>query len=113
MNAITLYRIGHWSYLRRIPLLPNVCSRFIRLLYNSDVPSSCEIGARTQFAHGAIGIILHAECRIGQNVMIGPQTTLGGNFGTGVPVVGDNVYIAPGARILGGVQVGNNVIVGA
>ena len=30
-----------------------------------------------------------------------------------VPVIGDNVYIGPGAKIFGGIQVGNNVRIGA
>ena len=29
------------------------------------------------------------------------------------PVIGDNVYIAPGAKIIGGVTIGNNVEIGA
>jgi serine O-acetyltransferase len=31
----------------------------------------------------------------------------------GAPTIGDNVYIGPGARIIGAVVVGNNVAVGA
>jgi serine O-acetyltransferase len=28
-------------------------------------------------------------------------------------VIGDNVYIGPGARLIGGFKVGNNVVIGA
>ncbi|MFC2064935.1 serine O-acetyltransferase [Chloroflexota bacterium] len=31
----------------------------------------------------------------------------------GYPVIGDNVYIGPGAKIIGKVHVGNNVAIGA
>ena len=39
--------------------------------------------------------------------------TIGGSFGSGVPVIGNNVFIAPGVRILGEIHIGNNVILGA
>jgi serine O-acetyltransferase len=31
----------------------------------------------------------------------------------GSPVLGDNVYIGPGAKIVGGIRVGDNVAIGA
>ncbi len=31
----------------------------------------------------------------------------------GVPIIGDNVYIAPGAKIFGKIKIGNNVKIGA
>jgi serine O-acetyltransferase len=113
MNAMPLHRLGNWFHRRNMRIASKLCSHFIRLTNGSVVPSSCEIGPGTQFAYGGIGVVLHEQSRIGSAVMIGPQTTIGGNFGTGVPIVGDNVYLAPGARILGGITVGSNVLIGA
>jgi serine O-acetyltransferase len=31
----------------------------------------------------------------------------------GYPILGDNVYIGPGAKIIGGIKIGNNVAIGA
>ena len=46
--------------------------------------------------------------------MIGTQVTVGGKSGHfEVPVIGDNVYLATGAKILGPIKIGNNVTVGA
>ena len=39
------------------------------------------------------------------------QANRGGN--KGYPTIGDNVYIGPGAKIVGAVKVGNNVAIGA
>jgi serine O-acetyltransferase len=113
MNAITLYRISHALYERRVPILPRIIARLTLLLCNSVVPPSCRLGRGTQLAYGGIGVVLHSRCQVGDGVLIGQNTTIGGNFGTGVPVVGDNVYIAPGARVLGGVRIGSNVVIGA
>ena len=38
--------------------------------------------------------------------------TIGGGKG-GAPVIGDDVMIGPGAKILGGVHIGNRVNIGA
>lgn len=46
--------------------------------------------------------------------MIGQGVTIGGKSGWyEVPVIGDNVEINAGARVLGPVRIGNNVIIGA
>jgi serine O-acetyltransferase len=113
MNMISFYRVAHWLYQRRIPLLPRVMRWLIFLLYNSDIPPSCEIGRDSLFAHRGIGVVLNRNCRIGSRVQIGQNVTIGGSFGSGVPVIGDDVWIGPGVRILGSIRVGNNVILGA
>lgn len=113
MNAIRVYRLGHMLHRLRIPLLPRLVQLLIFFLYNSSIPPQCEIGTGSTFGHGCIGVVLNRRCRIGRNVMIGQNTTIGGSFGSGVPVVGDNVYIAAGSRIFGSIVIGDNVIVGA
>lgn len=46
--------------------------------------------------------------------MIGQGVTIGGKSGWyEVPVIGDDVEINAGARIIGPVRIGNNVIIGA
>ena len=45
---------------------------------------------------------------------ISPGVTVGGRSGSiGVPRLGDNVYIATGAKILGDIDIGDYVIIGA
>ncbi len=113
-NAVHFYRLGRKLFLWRIPLLPKLIELIIFLLYNSKIPTSCEIGGGSFFSYGGIGVVLHARCKIGENVDIGTNVTIGGKSGNfEVPIIGNNVYIATGAKILGSIKVGNNVTIGA
>lgn len=59
-------------------------------------------------------MVIHGRCRIGKNCVIGQGATLGGKSGWyEVPVLGDNVYVAAGARIIGPVVIGDNAMIGA
>lgn len=111
---IHYYRIANWLYKHHVPFLPKFIWRLQYLLFNSSVPASCEIGKGTKFGYGGIAVVLHARTVIGKNCMIGQGVTIGGKSGWyEVPVIGDNVHISAGARILGPVRIGNNVIIGA
>ena len=83
-------------------------------MYNSVVPSECEIGAGSFLAYGGIGVVLHRRAVIGRDVNIGSNVLIGGQSGgKGVPRIGDNVFLATGCKILGEIEIGNFVVVGA
>jgi len=75
----------------------------------------------SNFGYGGIGIVIHKDCVLGGNVTIGSNVTLGGGKKVvdedgkerPVPRVQDAVYIATGAKILGGITIGNHSIIGA
>jgi serine O-acetyltransferase len=113
MTAIELYRVGRWCYERGIPIVPKLVYYLIRLIFHSVVPMSVEIGEGTSMAY-CLGIVLHARCRIGKNVVIAHQVTVGGQSGRyGLPVIEDNCYIGPGAKVLGPIRIGAGSLVGA
>lgn len=60
--------------------------------------------------HGSI--VVNSNVTVGKNCRIHSATNIGEGHGK-YPTIGDNVYIAPGAKIFGGIKIGNNVAIGA
>lgn len=59
--------------------------------------------------HGTI--VVNPSARVGSNCRIHPSTSIG-DYG-GVPILGDCVYIGPGAKLFGPITIGDNVAIGA
>ncbi len=70
-----------------------------------------EIGGGLYIQHGFATMI--AAKSIGKNCWINQQVTIGYNGQGDPPVIGDNVMITCGAKVLGQIHVGNHVVVGA
>jgi serine O-acetyltransferase len=59
-------------------------------------------------------IVVNGEARIGANCRIHSCTNIGASGGKKeAPIIGDNVYIAPGAKIYGKIKIASNSAIGA
>lgn len=74
--------------------------------------NSAKFAERPYLPHGLNGIIVSNDAVIGKKCQLYHQVTIGGGNG-GSPVIGDNVLIGAGAKILGPIKIGNNVKIGA
>lgn len=119
MNAAKVQRLAHGLRRAGVPLLPAALQYLIFVVYNSYVPASARIGRGTVFAYGGIGVVVHADAHIGEDCVIGQGVTIGASepYASSqpnrCPRIGDNVYVAAGARLLGDIRIGNDVVVGA
>lgn len=57
-------------------------------------------------------IILNAD-KIGENLYVFHNVTIGNDYTTGKPEIGDNVFIGTNSVVLGDIKIGSNVIIGA
>lgn len=83
--------------------------------YGFDIHDSTKIGKGLHIAHFGT-LVVHVDAVLGENVSLSHGVTIGQTIKDGkpcTPVIGNNVYIAPGAKIIGGISVGSNVAVGA
>lgn len=101
--------------MHHIPVLPKLITLLIFLIYNSKIPYQAKIGRGSTFGYGGMGVVIHSKSIIGVNCTICQQVTIGGGNSRfpGVPVIGNNVYIAKGPIVMGGITIGNNVTIGA
>ncbi|MDP4536381.1 serine acetyltransferase [Alkalimonas collagenimarina] len=110
-SANFLYRLT--SSLVRYRLSPLA---FITLWLNK-VLNGCVLGAGCQFGPGLIlmhpnGVVINSKVRGGMNVVIESGVVIGDEKGK-APVLGHGVFIGAGAKIIGGVSVGDHVKIGA
>ncbi|WP_064664293.1 serine O-acetyltransferase [Pseudoalteromonas sp. MQS005] len=109
-----LKNFGHACYKKRIPLIPTITNVLIRTIYRCAIYSETSIGEGTKFGYGGIGVVIHKRAVIGKNCIIGTNVTIGGRSKSKeVPRIGDGVYIATGAKVLGDITIGENSVVGA
>jgi serine acetyltransferase len=57
-------------------------------------------------------IKLNAD-KIGKNLYVFHNVTIGNDYATGRPVIGDNVFISTHCVIIGKIHIGDNVVIGA
>ena len=89
--------------------------RHLAYKFGISIPYHTQIGSGFYIGHFG-GIVVNGQSVIGKNCNISQGVTLGqANRGKnkGYPILGDNVYIGPGAKIIGAVKIGNNVAIGA
>jgi serine O-acetyltransferase len=87
----------------------------LAMIFNKLTP--CIIGRGANFGPGFVlihsqGVVINTGVRGGRNVFIEHQVTIGAEKQQ-APVLGDDIFIGAGAKVLGNVRIGNHVKIGA
>ncbi|GAB3274062.1 serine O-acetyltransferase [Parahaliea aestuarii] len=114
-NAVSLYRCYRGDPGTGFTPLRKFAEALNYFLFNCSIPAACVIGDRTYCSHRGMSVVIHPQSVIGDDCVIGTCVTLGGRGKgmEGAPRIGNNVYIATGAKILGPVSIGDNAVIGA
>lgn len=88
--------------------------RRLKYKYGFDISHRTKIGKGLYIGHFG-GIVIHGDAEIGDYCNLSQGMTIGvltrGN-NSGIPKIGNRVFMGPGCAILGGITVGNDVLVG-
>lgn len=109
--AMVWYRLMQWA--RRWRLVPLEWA-FNRM---NSIFCGCVIGRGAEFGPGfvlihSLGVVINGSVRGGRNVRLEHQVTIGAEKRQS-PVLGDDVFVGAGAKILGRVRIGDGAKVGA
>jgi serine O-acetyltransferase len=111
LRAVAWFRFGSWCKRRGIPFLPGWVQRKIYAHYGLEISVGADIGGGLYIAH-PIGTVISVR-RMGRNCSIIAAVTIGMRNEWAFPVIGDNVFIGAGARVLGDITIGDNAVIGA
>jgi len=115
------YRISRALFLINIPVLKAILRfisffifKFSESIWGVAIRPGTEIGPGLYIGHAGM-VMINEEVKAGKNLSIGPGVLIGlrGGGSLGAPVIGDDVYVGVGAKILGKITIGNNVRIGA
>ncbi len=115
VHAILLYRVAHWLYISGFKLIATVISQISRWLTGIEIHPACFIGKGLLIDHGS-GVVIGETAIIGDDCTIFQGVTLGGTGkgrGKRHPTLCNGVFVGAGAKILGNIEIGNNVKIGA
>lgn len=121
VHAAVVFRFGQsvrampWPLRLFLEPVYFVLDTLVRVCWGIELPRAARIGPGLYIGHfGGItvasGAVIGRRFTLSQGVTIGVS---GQGDQRGTPVIGDNVYIAPGARLFGRIRIGDNVKIGA
>jgi serine O-acetyltransferase len=98
-----------------IPFLPRLLSQCGRFMTGIEIHPGAAIGKGVAIEHG-MGVVIGETAVIGDYTVIHQEVTLGGTGkerGKRHPTLGSHVVVGAGAKVLGNIQIGDRVHIGA
>lgn len=108
----TLFYFRVSKIFKNIPII-NLLSKLIyeKSSIKSGIEILCPLGGGVIIPHFG-DIKLNAKS-IGNNLYIFHNVTIGNDYKTGIPTLGNDIFIGTNVVILGEIKIGNNVMIGA
>ncbi|MGE0602040.1 MAG: serine O-acetyltransferase [Dehalococcoidia bacterium] len=114
-HARLAHRLANALHRRGIPLLPRGIMHITRFVTGIEIHPGATIGRRFFIDHG-MGVVIGETAEIGDDVMLYQGVTLGGTSTRRIkrhPTLRDRVVVGAGAKVIGGIEIGENARIGA
>jgi len=115
VQALLAHRISHALYEAGTPFVPRALANVTKVVTGGEIHPAARIGRALFIDHGA-GVVIGETAELGDEVTLYQGVTLGGTGffrGKRHPTVGSDVVIGSGAKLLGAIEVGDRVKIGA
>ncbi len=110
-GAMIRYRLMQWSRRHHVAPLALLMNKLNVVFGQCIIGRGAEFGPEFVLIHSQ-GVVINTAVRGGRGIHVEHQVTIGAEKG-GAPVLGDNIFIGAGAKIIGAVRIGSNVKIGA
>lgn len=107
--AMILYRLMQASQRAHLAPLAMICNKLNSMFGSCVIGRNAAFGPRFVLVHSH-GIVINGAVRGGRDIKIEHQVTIGAERGQS-PVLGDDIFLGAGCKILGAVRVGANTVV--
>jgi serine O-acetyltransferase len=114
-HAVLTHRLSHALSNRGFPWLARIISNVARWFTGIEIHPGAKIGRRFFIDHG-MGVVIGETAEIGDDCTLYHGVTLGGTSwekGKRHPTLGCDVVIGAGAKVLGPIQIGDDVRIGS
>lgn len=109
---LLLFRLRTRALRYRIPVV-NRLLRLMQMVFGGvELGNDITLGEGVYFIH-SLGTVIGGNARIGHRVRFMGCNTVGTARDNGYPVIGNDVEVGCGARILGPVTIGDGAVIGA
>jgi serine acetyltransferase/acyl carrier protein len=113
LHAVLLYRVRKWLYLHHLEPIAIVVDYVSTILTGAQISGRARIGKGLAICHPQ-GIVIGATVVMGEYCTLVQGNVIGQLYGQADrPTIGDHLLAGAGAKILGRIQIGNHVQVGA
>jgi serine O-acetyltransferase len=109
--ALILYRLMQFSRRHRLTPLEWIFNRMNSMLCDCIIGRGAEFGPGLLLIHST-GVVINGTVRGGSNVSLEHQVTIGAERRQ-APILGSDVFVGAGAKIIGPVTIGDGAKIGA
>jgi serine O-acetyltransferase len=110
-TAQILYRAMRFCQLHHLKPIAMVLYRLNAAIGHIVIGRGADLGPGLVILH-SIGTVINSSVRAGRNLVLEHGVTIGAEKGES-PILGDDVFIGAGAKIIGAVRIGSDVKIGA
>lgn len=111
-SAMILYRLMRcFRSVKLLLPLAMICQYLNKLLNHCMIGLGCDFGPGFVLMHPT-GVIINSKVSGGSNIVLESGVVIGDEKGRS-PVLGNNIFVGAGAKIIGGLTVGDEVKIGA
>jgi serine O-acetyltransferase len=110
-TAQILYRMMRFCQCHHLGFVAMLIYRWNAAVSHAVIGRGADFGPGMVIVH-SIGTVINSEVRGGSNVVLEHGVTIGSEKGR-CPVLGDNIFVGAGAKIIGDVRIGCDVKIGA